>query len=304
MSPGVRGKKTHAHPHNMYAKAEQRHNTTVPQPSRPRQLCCWSTPPISPSLGFGAMSGIRVEHRVVISGGGLKGPVIVPETRSVDGAEFIKVAKADRVLERVLCSGRSSSESRRLSRTDLANSWEEGKEDLGLDAPKSKRARQSSVTLPPVIEIRGPTAGSVIGIPLKVLPDAATKPLWVELTPANLEYLIAVVAVQRESGEIKRQHPRSLVGDEERVDSTGAPGVSYSYSRSAVRATAKGDAGQSVTRYFKVVPGSTLQDKQAEASAWLSQASSSSAAPLCDGNAEADMPALMDGPAEAESSRE
>lgn len=278
-------------------------------------------PLISPSLGFGAMSGIRVEHRVVISGGGLKGPVIVPETRSVDGAEFIKVAKADRVLERVLCSGRSSSESRPLSRTDiietltiarnkkvnelvLANSLEEGKEDLGLDAPKSKRARQSSVTLPPVIEIRGPTAGSVIGIPLNVLPDAATKPLWVELTPANLEYLIAVVAVQRESGEIKRQHPRSLVGDEERVDSTGAPGVSYSYSRSAVRATAKGDAGQSVTRYFKVVPGSTLQDKQAEASAWLSQASSSSAAPLCDGNAEADMPALMDGPAEAESSRE
>ena len=306
----------------MYDTGEQHTNRTAPQPWRPQQRCCWSTTPsrrIGAFGSFGAMSGIRVEHRVVISGGGLKAPVIVSETRSVDGTEFFKVAKADRVLERILCSGRSSSESRPLSRTDiietltmarnkkvneliLGNSLEEGKEDLGLDAPKSKRPRQSSITLPTVIEIRGPTAGSVVGIPLKVLPDPATKPLWVELTTANLEYLIAVVAAQRESGDIKRHHPRLLVDDEQRVDLTRAPGISYSYRRSAIRATAKGEAGQSVTRYFKVKPETTIQEQEAEASAWVSQASSGSAAPpLCDGNVQAEMPPLMDGAAASDS---
>lgn len=228
---------------------------------------------------------IRIENRPVISAGHLKTPMLL-STKVVDGFTYFRLSKSDQQITRLLVKEKFSPTDRPLSRSDvierlvmLRNSAyhsllmerpddTEEKEDLGLDAPPKKPRKPSEVDMPASIVAEVPDVEGVEGVSMRMLLSNPKLPLWVELTVANLDFLIEVVNRQIASGVIKRVHPRDAVGEDERVQlGSEHAGVSYSYKRSSIRARAQFD-GRTATKYFKVQKPEDVDDAVKEAEAW------------------------------------
>ena len=237
---------------------------------------------------------ISIESRLVVCGGHLKQPIMMP-TQVVDDRSYFKLIKSDAQVARLLVP-KLDAYDRPLSRTDiverlgsLRNSAyhalllppDEGqKEDLGLDGPPKPR-KASEVVMPTSIladvEVEG-----MDGIQMRMLLSKPGSPLWVEHTAENINFLIDVVCRQIASGVIKRVHPRQAVDEMDRVNSD-TKGVSYSYKRQCVRVK-RHVGGKDVTKYFKVETPAALDDALQDAEAWViehhGESSASSIAPL------------------------
>jgi hypothetical protein len=212
---------------------------------------------------------VRIEMRHVITAAHLKNPVLLP-TKQVEGRTFFKVSKADHQITRLLVQSKYQASERPLARTDVVerivrirNSAlhsllmqppddDEGKEDLGLDGPRQPR-KAAEVDLPASLIVQVPDVEGVPGIDMRIeLCTTRSSGLWVELTTDNINFLIEVVNRQIASGEIKNQHARDRVDEDDRMDmSEASAGVSYSYKRNCVRARTEVE-GKQATKYFKI----------------------------------------------------
>ncbi len=197
---------------------------------------------------------ISVELRHVITVDHLKHPVLLP-TKQIDCRTFFKVTKADPQLARLLVQKKYKPEHRPLARTDVierivrirntalheflvqSRDVEEGKEDIGIDGPRKAR-KVAEVVLPESLIVRIPDVEGVRGIDMRIeLCTGRSWGLWAELTVENIEFLTKVVNRQIASGEIKNQHARERVDEDDRMDMAGVPaGLSCSYNRTAGRA--------------------------------------------------------------------
>jgi hypothetical protein len=228
---------------------------------------------------------VRIEMRHVISAAHLKNPVLLP-TKEVESRTYFKVSKGDQQITRLLVQSKYQACDRPLSRTDvverlvsLRNSAyhsllmqpsddDEGKEDLGLDGPPQPR-KAAEVDLPASLIVQVPDVEGVLGIDMRIeLCKTRSSGLWVELTTDNINFLIAVVNRQIASGEIKRQHARDRVDEDDRMDmSEASAGVSYSYKRSCVRARGVVE-GKQATKYFKFETPELVGEAIDRAEAW------------------------------------
>jgi len=136
-------------------------------------------------------------------------------------SKYVRLAKTDARVSRLLC-GRATRLSRPLSSTDVIETLMELRderfralcddtpscaEDLGLDhahadpaTHRSKRRRSiASSTLPDIVEIEAPSKGTLDALLMNVMLHSPGKPLWVELTTDNLDYIRAWVNMQLSS---------------------------------------------------------------------------------------------------------
>ena len=245
------------------------------------------------TVGNRVTMSFSIEYRPTVTGCHLKNPVQLKYFETVDGAVFVKVCKSDSVMCRLLVEDGAQMAGRPLSMTDILEQLstlrnkvyhelafapdkvEDDKEDLGLDAPTRRRAKDLS-ELPKIIVVEAPCVDDVPGKEMRLLLDKPGKPLWMELNEGNLKYLKDSVGCQINSGQIKRSHPRATIEEESRVE-CDVKGLCYSYKRKSVRATGQVD-GKPVTKYFKVKDTDTIESAMNEARAWLTENSSGASA--------------------------
>lgn len=226
---------------------------------------------------------ISLELRHVITVDHLKQPVMLP-TKQIDGRPFFKVTKADPQLARLLVQNKYKPEHRPLARTDVIErivrirnaalheflvqppDVEEGKEDIGIDGPRKAR-KVAEVVLPESLIVRIPDVEGVLGIDMRIeLCTGRSWGLWAELTVENIEFLTKVVNRQIASGEIKHQHARERVGEDDRMDMTmESAGLTCAYTRNAIRAVQNVE-GKQVTKFFKI--GDDVSEAIGLATAW------------------------------------
>lgn len=243
---------------------------------------CASTrsPRSPPSVPASAM--FVIESRMTVTGPGMKDPLVLKGniTEVVNGAMFLRLSKSDHVVERLLL-GKSSASSRPLSETDIFETLATLRykaisniispppvEDLGIHEPAAlppakRRALEKEVDVPPIVDIAAPTIEDIVGIPMRVLKGSAGSALWVELTPAILAYLSAVVHRQLQEPGRKGGRPR-------RPEAEGLERVSWESRRGAYRAR-RADGKQ---RYFSAT---SHVDPAAAAATWAAEAPPSEA---------------------------
>lgn len=176
----------------------------------------------------------------------------------LDGVKCIHVAKTDTRWKRLLLSGSNFDAEYKtaLTRTDVIEQINtvKGTEFVGKlgnpDAHRwtSKRLKAKVLGLPEIATITTPNVCGVSGVPMRVALNAHNRPLMIELTTANLDYIRNAVLAQLDQGGLKRKHPRETVPEEERVQTPDAKNVSYSYSRK--KFCAKFVSGTRTQTYF------------------------------------------------------
>ena len=103
-------------------------------------------------------------------------------------------------------------------------------EKVGRDRKRScQKEAWDAAALPEIVEIDCPAAGDTESIKMKVRVDQPYSPPYVELTQKSIDYLVAVIKHQVDSGEIHRKHKRYSVDADAKVDPP--TGFSYSYAR-------------------------------------------------------------------------
>ena len=220
------------------------------------------------------MAGISLEDILFVRGNHLKQPIAFRSLEVVNGRKFFKLAKQDHVISRLLL-GTSSSKTRRPAKTDVLEQLQmlrntkienivtpPALDDLALDdiveeAPQRKKQKTKvsmPVDAPPIIEIVAPTIGSATEMKMNTLFRKKYEPIWLELTEAIIEYLVAAVDHQIVNESIDKsrvQHQVDQVGD----------GVTYETRRKAWRA--RRPNGQQ--KYFLVA---RYEDAYTTASTW------------------------------------
>ena len=151
----------------------------------------------------------RVEMRHVLSGGHLQRPCAV-QTVVVSDLVFIELSVRDSAITRFLTGKRyqqsplqhvtvfdrlvrlrNEATARKIQET---HPGEEGEvDDLGLDAPKAKAPRRSSLQSisPTIVEVEYEG-----GTELKLLGDLGTRRVWMELTSGNMKFLFDEVSAE------------------------------------------------------------------------------------------------------------
>lgn len=218
------------------------------------------------------MERIVVETRPVVFDRDAKDPFLLRALREVAGRWFWQVAKADQVVTRLLLGSTPRGE-RPLSETDiierlirlrddvvdkLANPPPE--EDLGIEVDRPKPMKRKPVAfadLPKIVTIDAPTIDDAEGQPFQALTSTGGRSLWLELTPAAIDYLQIVCRAQVESKAIKKRRQSAAAPCE--------PGVSYEKRRDAYRARRPGNNEQ---KYFRQ---RDYADAASSASGWLAK---------------------------------
>ena len=165
------------------------------------------------------MTEIR-QQAVVTAAWMLTGSVTLPNTELVNGMQFFKVVKADARIHRLLIGScrknhsktmsdttivRTLTELRNAKRLELLQSFAASADDeLDLDVGKDK-FKPFEPMLPPVIDIIAPTISDNEAQTIKVLCQAASLPLWVQLTVANVTYLHHAICGAVEDQPAKKQ---------------------------------------------------------------------------------------------------
>lgn len=228
------------------------------------------------------MDGFTIDTRIVVAGGHLKSPVVLTpgHVQKVGAATFINLKKSDQLVCRML-AGECVSGTRQLTNTDIvekladrrnkaynmiSNKSEQGdKEDLGLDGPAPKKHRARAEPLPQTIDIDAPSCTMHVLHRMQILLTKPGTSLWVELTAENLQYLRDFVTEQRSDCHAQRKGALKQEDDRFRSD---VKGVSFSYTRTSWRASAKRD-GKVVTKYFSI-KDANMDEVLLEASHWRS----------------------------------
>ena len=201
-------------------------------------------------------------------------PVILKDYLECDGSKFIKITKSDSAVVRLL-TGHGVGVSRNLARSDiieslitLRNSKSDellkesmsggsgATDDLGkqVEQPRlyAKRMKRAASALPEVLEIRAPAFKDVESVNMNFLRQRPDQPLWVELTPENLDYLRAYVSAQIEDGSVKIE-PHGAARPED-AETARAPGLVWSTNRLRFRVRYTDDDGEKHTKDFKESP--------------------------------------------------
>ena len=170
---------------------------------------------INRTRSAGSMTSIKEVRYLEISAAWLKQPVQISEWQEEEGARFLKCMKADRRVTRLLI-GESPSKKRFLADTSILetlrqvrndtvkNMWKQTTntapaEDLGLDEgeqPPPKRMKHLMSSVPKVLTVHAPDVGNSGAQAMRVLAGVGADPLWIELIPANLDYLHAAATHQ------------------------------------------------------------------------------------------------------------
>jgi hypothetical protein len=145
-------------------------------------------------------------------------PVFLHPVQIVSGHKFVKVAKGDHKVIRLL-SNQSSSCSRGLTKTTVIEDLialrnqkrqellhrrpeeNQRRESLGIDSPAPKRSKVSEASLPTIVELEVPAIGDAGSTSMRVLMAKPGTPLFIEATNSNIDYLRAAVAAQIPLGE-------------------------------------------------------------------------------------------------------
>ena len=141
-------------------------------------------------------------------------PIFLHPLQIVDNRKFIKIAKGDHKIIRLL-SSHSSSNERGLTKTSVIEDLivlrntkrcellhqpaeqEQGPEDLGIDsAPAVKRRKVSDLELPEVVQLEAPAIGRAGSTSMRVLMTKVGAPLSIEATADNIDYLREAIAEQ------------------------------------------------------------------------------------------------------------
>ena len=198
-------------------------------------------------------------------------PVQIKHWIEVDGNKFVKIAKSDCSVVRLL-TGQGVGSYRALARTDIVecliarrnakldellneslHDTHQAQEDLGVEVEnprhKSKRMRRYAGALPEIVEIEAPGLEGLQPIQMNVLRQRPDQPLWVELVPENLDYLRAYVLAQINAGNVKQPAPGENRSENE--PKPPASGVIWARDRDAFRARFKDETGTRRTKDFK-----------------------------------------------------
>ncbi len=205
---------------------------------------------------------------------------MLDRVQTVEGAPYINLRKADNSICRLLSDNPNNV--RPLSNTDIIEQLatarneayeriikellSEGKVDMGLDEPPKKKQRQVPASMPLTTEIMAPNIGDHAACTVKVLLTKPASSLWIELSPSNIEYLRGVVKHQRVHCEVQGRG-NDKQDEEKRVSSV--KGVSFSYTRSAWRATKLKD-GKANTKYSPVNEQTDETTSREAAESWMS----------------------------------
>ena len=193
-------------------------------------------------------------------------PVFLHPVQIVCGRKFVKLAKGDHKVIRLL-SNQSSSSERGLTKTSVIEDLialrnqkrnellhhrsdeDQRRESLGIDsAPHPKRNKVSEASLPESIQLRVPAVGDAGSTDIRVLMAKPGAPLSIEATEGNFNYLRAAVASQispgdgvHNDGDVAPAPNSSLEAwfdegphGQQEVPAAG-PGISYVASRQAYR---------------------------------------------------------------------
>ena len=167
------------------------------------------------------MAGVTIELVPIISGGHMKEPLQLRCLEHVEGRLFFKACKTDPIVTRLLL-GKAFNKERILAKTcileelqSIRNSVIESitnppaLDDLGLDdQPPSKAPRVLSSDVPPIITLNAPGVGPVAPLQIRTLARKKHEALWLEVAPATIDYLAAVVAHQISDGLIDNTKPK------------------------------------------------------------------------------------------------
>lgn len=208
-------------------------------------------------------------------------PIFLHPLQIVDNRKFIKIAKGDHKIIRLL-SSHSSSNERGLTKTSVIedlialrntkrrellqqpSEQEQGPEDLGIDsAPAVKRHKVSDLDLPEVVQLEAPAIGRAGSTSMRVLMAKVGAPLNIEATNDNINYLREAIAEQISAtsnldglGEaVPKAGPSSGSGvgtepSEDPVIPSAGPGITFVKSRQAYRVRFK-DKGQTRWKDFR-----------------------------------------------------
>ena len=189
---------------------------------------------------------------VVVPGSPL--PIFVHPIQQVGFRKFIKLAKGDHKIIRLLSSSSSPYE-RALTNTtiiedliDLRNKRRhellnppnsEKQEELGIDSASScKRPKVSDMMLPEVVELKVPAIGSASATNMLVLLTKPGTPLSIEATSDNIEYLRAAIAEQisdTASPKVVSASADSTAPSEHIDIPSAGPGITFVKGRQAYR---------------------------------------------------------------------
>ncbi len=175
----------------------------------------------------------------MFKGGNLHVPVTLDKCFEIEGKTFVSLSKGDRKVERLLLAESDAprlKNQRALANTDIIEQLLQLREDmyitvcssllpekpmidLGMNgeakqesavAIKEKINKMKDISVPKYALISTPTIGHVASASMNVILECHAKaPLVMELTTANVDYLVKVVAFQILNGTIRNCHPRS-----------------------------------------------------------------------------------------------
>jgi hypothetical protein len=212
----------------------------------------------------------------------LKLPVFLTDRKEVDGKTFIKMIKVDWKIGRMLIGGFVKN-TRPLAKTDVIERLTKLRDDnfalalggagvdmnnapqhddLGIDIstehrPAVKRRRRA--LLPQTTVVSAPSVVGVEGIDMCVALDGPGKPLWMEFSGENLNYVSSVCRAQLRVGDIKRVPFHSQCEGEEH-------GVYWLESRLQWRVNWIGGDGKRHCESVKLGDGATRDDCHFEVS--------------------------------------
>jgi hypothetical protein len=202
----------------------------------------------------------------------LKHPVVAKDFVTVDGQHFVKVAKSDCKLTRLLLCKTAGGFDLRYTTVledliDRRNKYtpaDEKIEDMGIELDPERRKRRriviSTITVPIDVIVGSPLTSMVM------LSGKKSEALWIRLEPSYFDYLIAAVTIQTAEGLKRRSHPRESVPPTERVEIAQA-GICYSHAKNAFRAYRKVDS-KTTTKFFRVGV-SDMDGTMRQAGAWV-----------------------------------
>jgi hypothetical protein len=173
----------------------------------------------------------------MFKGGNLQVPVTLDKCFEIEGKKFVSLSKGDRKVERLLLAESDAprlKNQRTLANTDIIEQLRQLREDmyvtvgssllpekpiidLGMNGEATqesavainKKINKMKILIPNVVLISTPAIGHVAGASMNVILECHAKaPLVVELTTANIDYLVQVVAFQILNGTIRHCHPR------------------------------------------------------------------------------------------------
>jgi len=130
--------------------------------------------------------------------------------------------------------------------------------DLDIDPAghKQKMLRQlkskGRIKVPEILSVTTPVVLGIPGITMDLLAgNKSTDPLYIELTPENIDYLSRVIKAQIEDKSIHRTHPRFAEKDDDSPAPSSLPGVSLNHKKRQYRCTWKSPKSKKVrTKYI------------------------------------------------------